>query len=72
MLKFTTLSGLLARTTSRTSSPHRSSRTRFNLETLEGRELMSGIAQVPVLQPPGVVPPNHISPPHTSVPPSSV
>jgi hypothetical protein len=64
MLNLTSISGLFARTTSSTASPRRRGKTRFTLEALEGRDLMSGLSVPPVSppppQPPPTVPPIHI------------
>jgi hypothetical protein len=48
MLNFTKITGLFARTTTRSASPRRSKKTHLSLEGLEGRDLMSSVvAQLP-------------------------
>jgi hypothetical protein len=74
MFSLNTISGLFAPTASRSGFSCRRGKTRLNLESLEGRDLMSAITGPPVLPPhhPPTMPPVLIRPPHLTPPPTSV
>ena len=76
MFSLTRISGLLSRTGSRTPLPRRKVTTALGLESLEGRDLMSGFKTPPLhrgtLPPVPVILPLYTIPPSNSTPPSHV